>query len=532
MKKILLCLIFSIMLVSVAYAETEGPEIEDFKLENGEYVFNTNWVYSDIYIDGSEVNSEQSYGGGAARTVYRIFCTEGDLLEAKSTNTVSGEVTSTSYDISDYKCDEEQDSECIDSDGLNYYKKGKVVIDPYFDGSRFVMEDSCGSQRYEGYVIEPTCNLNDNGDTYVPEHFKCPNGCINGACIDAPSDDGRISYEFIHLHPNTDNLVLYGSSINIYSDVQIRQEGDDTLNNVKVKMAIPELDLEDIQVINILKPNWGTPTPNQPSISIPYDIQSGEYKVKFYANDKLLKTFTRGFYRDDEISCSDSDDIDFYNVGRVALKHDSGLSVRSESDACCKNCNTAPSDDGPFLSEYYCDEDDKIQRRIYECPLGCKNGKCIGNVEPIEEDEPVEVPEPDVIEKTVFVCGACELDNICYPVGFRKDKEYCSGSSFSQQKEDEDDCNNPYECTSNICEKNQCGKYCEGCKDSNKNCIPFGTRVDNTYCSLDKKLETQKSNEESCNNNYECSSNVCVNDECISPNLLQKILNWFKNLFG
>ncbi|MEK6892288.1 MAG: hypothetical protein AABX25_03825, partial [Nanoarchaeota archaeon] len=65
-------------------------------------------------------------------------------------------------------------SNCTDSDGgLNYYTKGKVTLS---DGQ--VLEDVCGLQRYEGYVIEYYC-----GDDSNVNNYKCPNGCKDGACI-------------------------------------------------------------------------------------------------------------------------------------------------------------------------------------------------------------------------------------------------------------------------------------------------------------------------------------------------------------
>jgi len=67
-------------------------------------------------------------------------------------------------------------------------------------------------------------------------------------------------------------------------------------------------------------------------------------------------------------------------------------------------------------------------------------------------------------------------------------------------------------------------------------CLPFGTRLDyngaSSYCDIDKTIKSQKIEDETCNNNYECSSNVCVNNKCISPNFIQKVLNWLSSLFS
>lgn len=73
---------------------------------------------------------------------------------------------------------------------------------------------------------------------------------------------------------------------------------------------------------------------------------------------------------------------------------------------------------------------------------------------------------------------------------------------------------------------------CNGCLYNN-NCIPYGTKLEGKYCSITKQLLTQKELYESCDNSYECKSNECSNQECVSTySLLEKILNWLNNLFG
>ena len=67
-------------------------------------------------------------------------------------------------------------------------------------------------------------------------------------------------------------------------------------------------------------------------------------------------------------------------------------------------------------------------------------------------------------------------------------------------------------------------------------CITYGIRLikENVpvYCGITNDFVKQKEEQTSCQNNYECSSNVCVNNQCISQNLIQKIINFFRNLFG
>ena len=73
------------------------------------------------------------------------------------------------------------------------------------------------------------------------------------------------------------------------------------------------------------------------------------------------------------------------------------------------------------------------------------------------------------------------------------------------------------------------------CKDScplNGKCYPFGYRKSEMFCSDKGSFVEQLKSENSCENNFECSSNVCVNGNCISSGLMEKIINWFTNIFG
>jgi hypothetical protein len=72
---------------------------------------------------------------------------------------------------------------------------------------------------------------------------------------------------------------------------------------------------------------------------------------------------------------------------------------------------------------------------------------------------------------------------------------------------------------------------CDGCSLDNK-CYPYGYRKDNNFCKDNRTFIAQLNSNEKCDNNFECSSNVCVSGKCVDQGLLQKIMNWFKKLFG
>ncbi len=102
------------------------------------------------------------------------------------------------------------------------------------------------------------------------------------------------------------------------------------------------------------------------------------------------------------------------------------------------------------------------------------------------------------------------------------------------------------ECSEDVCKEGEtlcpdgkCREKCDiiveecrfGCLYEGK-CFPIGVRSEGMYCSTDLIMTSQLKEEQECNNNFECQSNLCLNDECISKNLIQKILDFFKKWFG
>ena len=150
--------------------------------------------------------------------------------------------------------------------------------------------------------------------------------------------------------------------------------------------------------------------------------------------------------------------------------------------------------------------------------------------------------------------GCCERwaqeNNIITPAcvgGWNIENDKCSWSckDYGECKVDAD-CEGKIACScaeGSICES-KCieGKCsCQGnigpilvCKDScplDGKCYDFGYRKSGKYCSDSGGFVPQLEADSTCDNNFECSSNVCVSGKCISENLIQKILNWFKRLF-
>ncbi|MBI2507397.1 hypothetical protein HYV89_00400 [Candidatus Woesearchaeota archaeon] len=62
-------------------------------------------------------------------------------------------------------------------------------------------------------------------------------------------------------------------------------------------------------------------------------------------------------------------------------------------------------------------------------------------------------------------------------------------------------------------EKSEGLKCSQGCS-YNGECLPVGMRVAGRYCDFTQALRVQK--EGSCENSYECKSNLCISNECLS----------------
>ena len=104
------------------------------------------------------------------------------------------------------------------------------------------------------------------------------------------------------------------------------------------------------------------------------------------------------------------------------------------------------------------------------------------------------------------------------------------------------ECKNKTNCKEKemLCPDGICREKCEevaiancdyGCQYNNK-CLPIGVRVKGMYCNIEGVTSSQLAADEICENNFECSSNVCVSGKCISSGLIQKVLSWFKKMFG
>ncbi len=204
-----------------------------------------------------------------------------------------------------------------------------------------------------------------------------------------------------------------------------------------------------------------------------------------------------------EILCTDSDEKDMYTKGTVK-----GLASIDVTNTWTDYCETSGDEKGR-LAEFYCDGD--YGKKTYiTCMHGeCKDGACTS---------------------AETVTNECSVDSDCGIIQKCGETWQCvEGTCRQLMAECPTDVIKPTDETGPV--EIPEGKECSGCILEDK-CYPIGYRKSGQYCSDNNSFIIQLKSSSACENSFECESNVCAGSECIGMNLIQKILAFFKNLFG
>ncbi|MDE1848747.1 MAG: hypothetical protein KGH55_01820 [Nanoarchaeota archaeon] len=194
-------------------------------------------------------------------------------------------------------------------------------------------------------------------------------------------------------------------------------------------------------------------------------------------------------------SCSKSNGGNIYVKGLIQTATFSGW------DSCSNNVT---------LAEYYCTNNSYIWSiQTYSCPYGCSDGACISsssnNNLPLNQSN------------TVSASGNTSENLTNQTVPASSNANSLANYSGNQTITSPLIANNTLICPS-------------GCLYKAK-CLPYGYRIGTNYCNINNTL-TMQINSGICDNNFECASNLCANSECVTPNFLQQIINFFRNMFG
>ncbi len=153
------------------------------------------------------------------------------------------------------------------------------------------------------------------------------------------------------------------------------------------------------------------------------------------------------------------------NITELVCKDsDEGINVNLLGKTCQNdNCVADICISKDYLIESYC-VGNLASIYLQNCDFGCKSGVCLQEdtvvFNPDRDSGPIKVPEElidEEISEIEFVCNGCFQDKKCYPFGYRKSKQYCSEDfAFVDQLEQEESCENNFQCTSNVCAAEEC----------------------------------------------------------------------------
>ncbi len=225
--------------------------------------------------------------------------------------------------------------------------------------------------------------------------------------------------------------------------------------------------------------------------------------------------------------CTDSDGGQNTDVKGVATRTNNGINETAE-EICGVDVEGVLYTN--VLVEFACsDSEIGWYHYNYDCTAGgkiCIDGACVEDaVEPCTDDDNCssgffcnlsagvcEATEPDCVSDFVYVFEPL----VCPASGFQTkttvDNNGCVGSEE--------------ETVSCVPES------CSGCEMEDK-CYNFGHRKDGLFCSDDEmEFVSQLEEEEVCQNNFECSSNLCIDGECLESGFLERLLEFLRNVFG
>ncbi|MFH1591425.1 MAG: CARDB domain-containing protein [archaeon] len=243
------------------------------------------------------------------------------------------------------------------------------------------------------------------------ETSQGPMDCNQGACCKGEG----LTFSYLHLQPE---FVALREECEgpvacnmLYADEGVKNNLPRAVSDVKVRMTVPTLGFSEEQVIDNIPAGYVGSVKEQFHFEIPPGTQSGIYDVQFsiiYEDDGsaqvITQSFKREIAREEDMECVDEDGNDYYDKAQIDVYFPSG-EKKVMQDACCANCHTAPSDEGPWVSEYVCDG--KLwDRDIHQCPSGCKNGACVGSPEQLDlGDFPRYLIDDDGVFNGIVVVG-------------------------------------------------------------------------------------------------------------------------------
>jgi len=336
-------------------------------------------------------------------------------------------------------------SECVESDaGKDYFVKSNGLSIP--NRPLYTSSEHCLD---EDTLVEYFCPNNplEDAPNYF-EHYDCPNGCENGACL-----SGEIE--------NYENII-----IDSFGEYNIRTNDQLSFDNLNRRIEIVSYtQCGDINcTYEILKEG------------IKLEVISKRFHDELFVNDSTILV---------------EDDTPM--VGNIKF---SGVGIQLIS----------LSQDSALIDVFNASSPIEFLQRCVEMGDSGKDYEFKGIVYGFDRSR----------NNLVIIEDRCENS----PDEDYLWEYYCIDDPYGSLREN-------YEWQKIWCEYGCENGACEGAEE----CLELGFRKENKYCSDKKYFLPQKSAEESCDNDFECTSNLCIGGECISSSLWRKFISWLKNIF-
>jgi hypothetical protein len=554
------------MLISFASAEID-LNIQNFQVSDGYYKFRMDTLDVVFFIDGVEVPANATFAAYPASAYYSIEYQKGNLLEAK-----------------------DKSNNLIDDVSLEAYQKIEIKSVDLFENQIRVILDKIYSLEDLAFTIDnlpvQINKLSPFGSGSVAVYFNIQKG--NTLTVQWLDTNQTATYDISTLNwpmeapPVTtikisavdvqeNNLRVILNSIfdksKLVFKIDTKTVSIDKVmpfGNASVSVYLPLIQGNTIYV-------WNTVDGSSDSYSLSNIDWSNEDTPEVEVPENMDNT------------CVDSDNgLNYFEQGTTTNK------FGGKTDYCADYR-------GYNLIEYVCEYTDVVWRG-YVCPNGCVNGACEKNPTTLNaeyylgKEDGQEIVHLYVrpthatansgdILITVVLEGTDEVKNLAYVKVFSNDPKnrfhqvfpndksfgaYDAGalSSFdleqyskitiklnygSEVKEiivrtsdlqtrtitkiDPKETDQPIEIPVVENPAKEIAYVCTGCSLDSK-CYPFGYRKDMSFCSESQIFVAQKGSDFNCNNSFECQSNVCASDKCVSQDLFSAIINFFKSLFG
>jgi len=472
-----------------------------------------------------EASDSQGISGGFVDGCAFLNNPNGILLEAicKDGNSTNIEITCPSEApyCNRAVCSSEKPV-CTDSDNGNKpYEKGTITEPRNKDGPQHTdyCQDMNTKQPFdEGGCEGDLCGIREYfcTDPYVTTSYQdvnCPAGCKDGVCVEGPTE---VPYDC----KDSDNGINYF------------ERGVITIGGSKLTdTCIDENKLNELSCYSEKGEKLCTTSGTESGCqTTPYTCPNGCLDGVCIKGELIAEQITCNFINSKEEqkcylagSFTEEDEGTKFcsGAGSCIIKFSGYKGEKITWKSSCGGYDYTLMDGVDNNVDFDCGEGESNETEIKDIWFKSAYWQCYDGEEQKSEDD-TSCKFSEIWQK--YAKEFC--DGHCYEDGSK-----CGVNSFSVSNECypnldeiEESTEEPVEIGASLICKNSC--------PLNEKCYPFGYRKDGKYCSDETNFVDYKEGKKSCENNFECSSNVCVSGECISEGLIKKILNWFSRLFG